>query len=773
MKKQFMRMLALTLSLIMALSFGAMAETVSSVEDFNRDYLADYLIDLYNESLQQTEIVEAENGDWTNYNTAAFPDARISLLLEVLGQVFDLEVTAVDDNDGCEQLLIDSESLGLADFLLQSGETGIVTGDSEDGYIQVSYEELMKLMYLIQYMNSYNMNTSEAVQLYDYFTGSDYWADMEKLGALAAFEINRFAQLAVNNQLVTISENGEMTIKADVKQALDVIAGYLRDAATDSEALGSLCSLKLFSLLKLNQAFRAEEVSAMLVSAADSLASLDLDSVQVQGELYLHVDVNGAVEGHVNYGVPGYSIALTLNGSADQFALSFDMKDNDKSLSMKLDSRDETVFTLVSDLDGNLDVSVKINDSGAEIDCLYAGEYDTFNAAIIVDQHGVSLAGNYQDTLDRTQTELMMSYDAYLDYFALSFDSQDSRLRKQVNVELSEDYQCLSYYSFIGGRIESFLTLTGSEDCYILDAYSYRYGILNASILPYNDSVSMKISFDTLNGRIPNLGASIIYSPYSDSMYGGLVTYSRGSEGRYEFSLSSDALEVSAERDGMKVDFFVKSAMEGKDCVIDVGANITEDTAPDTVIPALEARLVFNPETLPEHTLDIKVYDKEYASDAWTVIAEIRSLFSGKTWMYNSKINGSTTMLTGLASETATKSEFVLQGMIDNQMLNASVGMDQIVETGDSLSFRPFIDVKMGAESWRYELPIVLTYDMGADGTETAKISGELKSIIMGVETVLGKLVLESENFAGPSKHVDGTELSAEDLLLFLQSSGF
>ena len=179
------------------------------------------------------------------------------------------------DTDGCEQLSLSGQvQQQMLDLFLQIGEDSLVIGSGEELY-EITSGALGQAManILTEYIGEEKIamiGTAIA-----YFTEGGFKADMPVLSYALQNEIMRLMSIAQQDGIVTVAEDGTVTIEADEVALKALIGDYLAALAADDAVFARLSATQLWSLLKLSEGGAQEKMIVSQLAAMVAQANID------------------------------------------------------------------------------------------------------------------------------------------------------------------------------------------------------------------------------------------------------------------------------------------------------------------------------------------------------------------------------------------------------------------------------------------------------------------------------------------------------------------
>lgn len=281
----------------------------------------------------------------------------VSYDLTVMGQPVGSEVVTVGyDEDGCTVAAATANVMGqvatvLAQIAPDLSEVTVAVND--EGYT-ISAAAVMQALEMVSAALQAQSNVPSISE-----------QDMQIIMAVAMNEVNRFAMTAMQLGVVTISENGDLTIYAEAGDLLNLLVTYLSSLAQDADVFAALASTDIWAAYQLPD---AATVQQMVAAYAEEGAQINPDDVQFS-KIYLSV----AAAGQVGFELAVKdTIAISLGVTRDSFTLSVDKSDYYDTVSVAYTAAPNHMSYSYSDYRSSVAYSYDIN--GTVIDVAYNTE---------------------------------------------------------------------------------------------------------------------------------------------------------------------------------------------------------------------------------------------------------------------------------------------------------------------------------------------------------------------------------------------------------------
>ena len=324
------------------------------------------------------------------------------------------------DTDGCTQLSLSGQvQQQMLDLFFQIGQNSLVVGSGEELY-EITSEALGQAVANIakDYIGEENMAMIGAA--IGYFTQGGFEADKPILTYVLQNEVMRIAGIAQQNGIVTVAEDGTVTIEADEAALQALVAAYLADLAKDDNAFARISSTQLWALLKLSEGGVQEKAILSQLAAQVAQANLGvkfyvLAVILPTGSFDLTLTL--ADEATVDLSVKaGYAENI--------FVLDLTEAVNGVSLSLVADTEDKSISYAVVTPEAEVNAVINIGDNGA------VSMYET----ALANTGNGWVKAEVEETVD--PSNVAFSYSALIDFGA----DKDS-LERVANINVSFDMQ--------------------------------------------------------------------------------------------------------------------------------------------------------------------------------------------------------------------------------------------------------------------------------------------------------------------------------------------
>ena len=312
------------------------------------------------------------------------------------------------DTDGCTQLSLSGQvQQQMLDLFFQIGQNSLVVGSGEELY-EITSEALGQAVANIakDYIGEENMAMIGAA--IGYFTQGGFEADKPILTYVLQNEVMRIAGIAQQNGIVTVAEDGTVTIEADEAALQALVAAYLADLAADDNAFARISSTQLWALLKLSEGGVQEKanlgVKFYVLAVILPTGSFDL-TLTLADEATVDLSVKA-----------GYAENI--------FVLDLTEAVNGVSLSLVADTEDKSISYAVVTPEAEVNAVINIGDNGA------VSMYET----ALANTGNGWVKAEVEETVD--PSNVAFSYSALIDFGA----DKDS-LERVANINVSFDMQ--------------------------------------------------------------------------------------------------------------------------------------------------------------------------------------------------------------------------------------------------------------------------------------------------------------------------------------------
>ncbi len=328
------------------------------------------------------------------------------------------------DEDGCYVFDVDGSVQGqVIDFLLQVGEKSLVMASNGQAY-EITTENLGEALTNVAKTKIGEENFSKLIALVASFTQGGFEADQPVLTQIAQNEVQRLTALAMANGLVTVAQDGTVTISINETNLFNFIKAYLNSLAADSAVFAKLSATQLWTLAGLSEG-GAQEQQAVAAAAA-RLENMTTDGVTFS--LLAVINPNGTVDASFDFADSEDTITAKLTFNGQTLDITADSDINGETVTFALTANENGFsYTLQSDA---MDASYSLTFDNGVI-TIYS-ESVAANPAIngylvgygtaVIDTANVSFFEeatlSYRDTKDAFTSEVIMSA-------TVSFDRQN------------------------------------------------------------------------------------------------------------------------------------------------------------------------------------------------------------------------------------------------------------------------------------------------------------------------------------------------------------
>ena len=741
MKHGFMRFFALALSVLMVLTMAGFAE-------------ADYA------GLEGLPYVD------TSY-FASFAD-----------QVIDYDMRVAYDEDGCTQITFSSELMGIPELFAQIGETELVVGMPDGEYLSVGYEEIAKFVALFGVVRALDFSYENAEKLYNYIAYGNFEDDLKVVEEVAAVEINRLAQLAMNEGLVAITETGALTIDANIDQTLDLAGKYLREYSKEKRSIYSLCDMEAFDLIDDLTDFDLmsyyDRIPGKLVSIAGELEKADLGDVD--GKIYLNVteDGNMNVSFEVREGEKTFSITSSmLNGVAVSAA---EMRDEliDEVVTAKATLSEQSFEYVLSGNDPytafNLLLAYDAAASEVKYDYSFEDKYQKETSSLVWNESGFTMDGSmstsYFEVVDSyvwnesgftVDDSISSSYFEAVDAYKLVVaDGQIDGWYKSEN-SISEP----TTVTLTGGAVEGGYKLNLTSSTAYQSVFSDEVDALTNVYEAFYDEANQKLTVSAVeNGKelyFLEIGAyKIVQRINGDDMY------------------LQEICTLTEDEDVLVVD--CKTEVFSTVNMASVSVGFGEDSE----------FVVHDNGKIGEITETMKIskvnpFEHEYDAKASAVLEDgslqdiltMHSQYQAGQWQFNMNEEEMNVSLTGSGFENETEAYILVEGVINGEPVSAKIGGEfgETEQEGNNYkaTVKLYLTLKYADQEISWEMPMATT--SGIDFENHLVTSANERKVVQtmnGVSEVLAEFVQSTQQGYAVFEHVSGTAITARELINML-----
>jgi len=264
--------------------------------------------------------------------------ATVTINVNGMGETMaDVTVTVGNDEDGCTQSFV-AGNVGatILNAFAQVYSEGITFSVNGDEPKTITFETIAALAQEISGVTVPAVQTEEDNIFMQYVSSEAFMTDVQIVSGVLVNEVNKLAQAAAENGIVTMDEAGNLTIMADVNTLLALVKTYVTALAADTTVIPTLATTTLWSLLGLSEG-GAEEMAIISALVAQ------LDAIDVSGitaALILNVSAEGAV-----------TVNLTYAAEADTFIFSFDASELGVQLNVAYNTQGMPVIALNAAVD--------------------------------------------------------------------------------------------------------------------------------------------------------------------------------------------------------------------------------------------------------------------------------------------------------------------------------------------------------------------------------------------------------------------------------------
>ena len=294
-----------------------------------------------------------------------------------LNQFANAHVAYIADADGCTRFTVDLGRNGtplVEGFVAQIAENALTFG-TEGQLVTVNEETVRDLVenvlpQLISFAAN-NVGQSEdgesvlspelLAALIGYVTGEGLTNDLAALAAVLEPEANRFAQIAMEQGAIQMSENGDVTISVTAESLAQLLFAYVDSFAADEAVMNAVSGLELLKALNVP----AEQVQAVFerlpAVAMELLSSLTADGVK--GEFTLHILASGSADAFMGFESGSDYAKIAADVTADGiFSVTAEAVDGEKSYRFASSNQNDegAVVTDAAYTEGDVTVTYQI-----------------------------------------------------------------------------------------------------------------------------------------------------------------------------------------------------------------------------------------------------------------------------------------------------------------------------------------------------------------------------------------------------------------------------
>ena len=220
--------------------------------------------------------------------------ATVQGSLTYMGQsLADILAQIGQDDDGCYQFRLKGNVQDqLLDLAAQFDQQALVIGSGDELY-EISAENLGIALINVAKAQLGEETVAMIAAAYAYYTQGGFEADSQVLAQVLQNEVMRIVMLAQANGIVTVAEDGTVTIHATEENLLATVKGYVASLAEDTNVFALLASTQAWSMLGLSENGENERQAVAAVAA-------QLENVSANGidlDLLVVISPRGTVDG--------------------------------------------------------------------------------------------------------------------------------------------------------------------------------------------------------------------------------------------------------------------------------------------------------------------------------------------------------------------------------------------------------------------------------------------------------------------------------------------
>ncbi len=692
------------------------------------------------------------------------------------------------DEDGCEQYSFENSLLGK--FVLQSDGRDLVFGADQIGYYAVSAQDLSDAINTIVSMFSYGQSSNEFTEMMNYFNSPAYQQDAELVGEILTNEVNRIASLASEMGLVSIYQNGDLEISANVEKVYALISAYLESLSEDTETLNAFANLGIFPVMGVNMAENASELPTILKEAAEQIDAIAIETLnEMDGGLELYVSAeNGAMSGkyYTSTKVNGqvvYEMTETFNVNADG-SMMIDVVINADGGLIKYNcavAGNTVSYELTADAAGQTArIAYKFDENGLVAEAVADTTVLAGEGKIVVDANGIDGKWDFEgEGLIYSGTILFDPANEELLY-KINFADNYSSLK--ANVEYADEELYAEMTRIERGQVVADFTISGSSTYRIKGTWTNGYqnnslnatlrmknagpeleGTLQAGYAAYefsftsdsvedtadfvvsvtegsnkgvlelhyaNDGRNERVSMNYSNksGSYVNaINATVNFDTIDDVISGEFELNENGRKTPGSFVVNENGFEVSFSDESMSYRIYAESVKDYADITVKAGLSGAELENPGNVMDAI--LFILNANTMNGLTFDAVLN---------TMMGYYGALaFDGQTLKLDVTANGETSTMEGKMVETSNAQYIEFTGMVAGMPFEARCGL----KMEDATTLCLFAEAYANGEK-----ALDAKVNVVQSGNEIAvEIAGDSISIDGVKATLRAGMVMESE----------------------------
>ena len=344
--------------------------------------------------------------------SALVSNASVKAALNLLGEVFEGSAVMTYDDDGCERLDVHFSGAGaLLDFFAQIGSNGVVVGSGDEA-VEIDVADAAEALQIT--LSRLAEAYPEVVSLFKYVTGEEFSSDLAAISNLLITEINRLTNCMAQAELISVSENGDMTFRATLQQLVGLAALYLESLSQDENVFMQLSALNFWSAMGRTE----EEISSLFEilpelvgAAADELHETQLS---VSGEICVEILASGEIH---------------IQAKAETFAFELDYSEDGLKLYLANETPNGFTVTAALNADGftvnaseNREnascLNLTANENGVSVDLRLIADDLILTGSAEFGAQRLSAAFSVEDGYDTASLQILASEDALLADFS-------------------------------------------------------------------------------------------------------------------------------------------------------------------------------------------------------------------------------------------------------------------------------------------------------------------------------------------------------------------
>jgi len=391
--------------------------------------------------------------------SASAQSTRMTVNLDTPEGAFDAQLIMGIDNDGCEQYILSGAALGQ--FLLQTDGLSLTVGSDESGYITVDKEALRQALTAAMYAIAGELPIDNVFTILNYITGPQFEADAEAVAQVLAVEMNRFATVASNMGLVTISENGDLSVVATYEQMTLLFAGYLKSLSQDTAVISEMTGLGLFEVMEVELTGAEEQIAAMIEAFASEIEASA--SYAQDGGLELYVYASGTMDG-VIYTVDGdLTMKYELHYNENGMKAVASAEDGENFAKAELNANASgVVYTIDYSALGNvIDIDYTVNAEGVTATAKINADGLKGEGKLIDNEKETVIKGEATDGFSTLKVDCELDYES--NEYEIEYEMKNRNTTEKFVFEYIDDELYLEHVATERGKTIKNVMITGSK----------------------------------------------------------------------------------------------------------------------------------------------------------------------------------------------------------------------------------------------------------------------------------------------------------------------